>query len=87
MGKSLFWAPIPVEPKNYCISYLDQALIKEVWGEDEKYNCRDTREVGKELLPFLRGVAASAGLEAAQDAKELIAAIVKHGKVEIFFKG
>ena len=81
MSSSLYWYPKPVEPKQNNIGYLDYILAKEVWKKEDKYFCTDDREVGKELIPFLKGLIAGGSGEIARDAERLIAAIEKHGKV------
>jgi hypothetical protein len=86
MSTSLYWRPIPLEPKKSSIGSLKYDLHEEVFGSDhgDASVSHGPHQVGKELLPFLRGIIdGNNDGEKKQDAIKLMSAIHQHGKVEI----
>lgn len=81
MSSDLYWLPPPTEQKKNHIRYLKY----EIGGYyEEDYNGGNMeREAGKELIPFLQGIIAVGSPEQKTDAKKLIAAIEKHGSVQL----
>lgn len=85
MSTGLYWRPIPIEPKEHSLGWLKHDLHAEVWGTDgNDASCgHGPTKVGRELLPFLRGVIAGGSEDKAHSAQMLIEAIEEHGEVEI----
>jgi len=84
MSTDLYWSRIPIEPKEEGISSLKHTLAKKVWGAESGSSGQCKEVVGKELIPFLEGIAEGNGSgDMGRDAKKLINAINQFGKVEI----
>lgn len=82
MSMSLYWAPPPAAKKEQNIGYLKHVIGKYY---DPEYHSGEINAVaGKEIIPFLKGVAAVGDGSTSQDALELIAAIEKYGEVELY---
>lgn len=83
MSTSLYWAPPPSERKENAIGRIKHQVAKhlsENWnGLGENFG-----EIGPEIIPFLQGIMSAGSMEQKNDAEELIQAIVKYGKVEIY---
>ena len=78
MSSSLTWEPPPQESDRHCLD------LKYEIGKyfDEDYNGgNDTWTADRDLIPFLKGIIATGDEHQVRSAKELIAAIEKHGKV------
>lgn len=82
MGRSAYWQPLPQEVKRHSIGYLNWILKQEYWAGEEPTG---TQELTSEDILFLQGVAAAGQEDVSRTAKELIAAIEKHGRIEILF--
>lgn len=81
MSSSLYWAPPPQDREDHYLSLkyeIGRYFDKEYKGESIE------RTVGKELIPFLKGIMAVGDKSRCESAHELITAIEKHGEVEIF---
>lgn len=78
----MYWMPPPKERQEKCIGSLKWTIAKHL---DPEWNGNgDTWEVGKELIPFLRGIVAGNGSgDMAREAKSLISGIEKYERVEI----
>ena len=83
MSTSLYWAPPPVEPKEHSIG-LKHEICRYI---DKEWN-GDPMDVmaGKELIPFLEGIMSVSTESRYHYAKDLIAAINKYGKVQLYTK-
>lgn len=83
MSTSLYWSTLPVEPKENSIYSLKHILAKKLWDSDGSCS-QDYVVVGKELIPFLEGIEVGNGSgDMGRDARKLISAIEKHGKVQL----
>lgn len=86
MSKSLYWEIIPTEPKRESIYDLKFVLAKKLWGSDGTMG-EGPLTVGKELVPYLEGIVEGNGSgDMGRDAKKLMAAIQKYGKVNLSIK-
>lgn len=56
MSTSLYWGPVPKEPREQSIHNLKWILAKKVWGLDDPTACRYTRVVDGDLIPYLDGI-------------------------------
>lgn len=80
MSSSLVWRP---QSKDRDLGYqLKFALAPHLWGHDGSLTSPWT-EVGHDLIPFLRGVAAASNDEVRKEAEKLIGLIEKHDTLEI----
>lgn len=78
---------IPVDPKENNLGSLRRTLAEKIWRTDGSSGT-DYEIVGKELIPFLEGIVVGNGSgEMGKDAKKLIEAINKYGKVRICIHG
>lgn len=84
MSTSLYWRPAPkdVPPADTLPSELKKALARRYWDHDGSM-WADEREFDSADVPYLEGLR-DAGLDGAA---ELIAAIKKHGRVEVWIAG
>jgi hypothetical protein len=83
MSSSLCWAPPPSEVKDHHID------LKWEIGKyfDEQYNGDSIEiEVDKSFIPFLKGIIAGGSVNKAKAATELIVAINKYGRVQLYTK-
>jgi len=87
MSNNLYWSEIPKEPKEYSIGGLRYILAKKIWDSDG--SCGQGKEtIGIEIVPFLEGIEEGGqGNQASIDARKLINAILKNGKVHIYIAG
>lgn len=83
MSTSLYWSRVPIEPKEESLYSLKWSLAKKIWDSDGSIG-EDTVIVGQEIVPFLEGIAEGNGSgDMGRDAKKLIEAISKYGKVQL----
>lgn len=82
MSTSLYWKPLPEEPKERSLYSLKWALAKKL-GEYDGSVSEDLGIVDSSFIPFLEGIAAAGDKDTATDAESLIDAIKKHGKVQL----
>ena len=81
MSSNLYWLPPPKEQVRNDIGYLKYEIGRYY---DSDYNGEGfERTVGKELIPFLKGIIAVGGEKQAQDAAKLIVAIEYYGEVQL----
>lgn len=86
MSTSLYWSIIPKAPKEHCIGALKYDLAKKLWDTDGSYGDGHA-DIGEEIIPYLEGIIAGNGNgEMSQDAKKLIHAINKYGRVRVFIE-
>lgn len=81
MSTSLYWSPIPKDPKEASLYSLKWVMAKK-FGQYDGSVGEDLGRVDADLIPFLEGIAATNG-DMSEDAKELIDAIRKHGEVQL----
>lgn len=87
MSTSLYWRPVPVDPSGTSLPYgLKKAVARRFWDHDGSLY-GDPAELTADDLPYLEGVRDGGGEEVAAGAQQLIDAIEKHGRVEIFIAG
>lgn len=80
MSTNLYWRPLTQDRDlGYALKF---ALAPNLWGHDGSLTAGWT-EVSRDLIPFLRGVAAAGNDETRKEAQKLIALIEKHDTVEI----
>jgi len=83
MSTSLYWSIVPVEPTENSLYSLKHVLAKKLWNADGSGG-QDYIIVGKELIPFLEGIEFGNGSgDMGRDARKLINAIERHGKVQL----
>lgn len=82
MSTSLYWSIVPEPPEERSLYNLKRVMAKKFGSYDGSVG-EDLGTVGKELIPFLEGIAASGDEEMGKDAQALIDAIEKHGKVNL----
>lgn len=81
MSSDLYWLPPPTEQKKNDIGYLKYEIGRYY---EEDYNGGNLeRTAGKELIPFLKGIISVGDQNQRNDAQKLIAAIEKHGEVQL----
>ena len=86
MSSSLFWAPPPAQVKERPIGLKYE--IARYFDPEWNGLSADFGMVGKELIPFLKGIVAVSNERTDCDtAKELIAAIEKYGEIQLYIKG
>lgn len=85
MSSSLYWRPAPKEePPAHDLPFgLKKAISQRFWGHDGSLY-GDKVEMGASVIPYLEGLADGGTEEIADGARELIAAIRKHGTVEVW---
>lgn len=81
MSTSLYWRPIPKEPKKHDLGYL-KFIIRDYLSNGDDWD--GTIVVSKELIPFLDGLIVCADTHIAADAKTLKDAILVNREVELF---
>lgn len=82
MSSSLYWRPIPKEPKDYNIGSLKYIFREGYFDGEEKSGTLSTNDI-----PFVKGIkSGSSDKGVIKDCQRLIAAIEKHGEIEIYFK-
>jgi len=82
MSTSLYWSPLPEQPKERSIHDLKWTLAKKL-GQYDGSCSESLGVVDNDLIPFLEGIAAAGDKGMRDDATELIDAIKKYGKVEL----
>lgn len=82
MSTSLYWKPMPKEPKEHSVNSLKWALAKKL-GDYDGSIPEDLGIVNSGLIPFLEGLSLAGDTEMSNDAKELIDAINKHELVRL----
>lgn len=82
MSTSLYWRPLPQEPKERSIYNLKWALAKKL-GEYDGSVSENLGTVDGSLIPFLEGILAAGDKDMAEDAQNLIDAINQYGKVQL----
>lgn len=83
MSTSLYWLPPPSEVKENSVGWIKHEVARHL-SEDWNGLSDDFGLVGPEIIPFLQGIKAVGSKEQASDAQELISAIQKYGKVELY---
>lgn len=78
MSSSLSWEPPPSQTKRHYIG-----LKYEIGNYFEEDYCGGSGSwtVGRDFVPFLKGIIATGDPDQKKDAKELIAAIEKYGQI------
>jgi hypothetical protein len=84
MSSTLFWEPPPKEVKARAIGLKYE--IARYFDPEWNGLSADFGLVGDELIPFLKGIIAVGSDGDASDAKELIAAIKKHGQIQLYIR-
>jgi len=82
MSTSLYWKPLPEEPKERSIYSLKWALAKKLGSYDGSVS-EDLGIVDSSIIPFLEGIVVAGDKDMSADAQNLIDAINKHGKVQL----
>lgn len=83
MSTSMYWRPVPKEPRPAELPYdLKRAIAQRLWGHDGSL-WGEATEIDRSILPYLEGLR-DAGVDGAA---ELIAAIQQHDKVEVWIAG
>lgn len=82
MSSTMYWLPPPKARKENYIGSLKSTIAKHL---DPDWNGNgDSWEVGKDIIPFLRGIVAGNGSgDMAREAQSLINGIETYGFVEV----
>lgn len=85
MSSSMYWRPAPTEepPAHGLPTSFKKTIAQRMWGHDGSL-FGEKVEVGRELVPYLEGLVDGGSGEIKEGAEELLAAIAKHGRVEIW---
>lgn len=87
MSTNLYYRPVPKQPKESCFAYqLKFHIAPLLWEHDGSLSSEWTT-VGKELIPYLKGLTSAGNEEVSREAKKLIMLIEKYDEVQLSLQG
>jgi hypothetical protein len=88
MSATTYWKPWSPPPKEdiHPLDQLPWKLAPRLWGHDSTLRTDET-EVGSEIVPYLEGLMDGGGNDlVCREARELIDAIEKYGKIVLWIE-
>lgn len=88
MSSSLYWRPAPKDPppRRHLPFGLKKAIAQRIWGHDGSLY-GDAVEIDLSWTMYFEGLRDAGNSEIAEGAREVLAALAEHGKIELLIAG